>query len=37
MQGAFTNGSLWFDETRLGPASELVPEWVGEALGSASH
>jgi NAD-dependent deacetylase len=32
-----SQGSLWFDETRLGPASERVPEWVGEALGSASH
>jgi NAD-dependent deacetylase len=26
--------SVWFDETRLGPASELVPEWVDEALGA---
>ena len=25
-------GSLWFDETRLGPASELVPAWVEEML-----
>jgi NAD-dependent deacetylase len=25
-------GSSWFDETRLGPASELVPAWVGEML-----
>ena len=30
-----SQGSTWFDETRLGPASELVPEWVGEALGGA--
>nr|MBA3487043.1 NAD-dependent protein deacylase [Lysobacter sp.] len=27
-----SQGSAWFDETRLGPASELVPEWVGEML-----
>ncbi|MDE1467235.1 NAD-dependent deacylase [Aurantiacibacter sp. D1-12] len=25
-------GSHFFDETRLGPASELVPEWVGEVI-----
>lgn len=25
-------GSQWFDETRPGPASELVPEWVRETL-----
>lgn len=25
-------GSLLFDETRLGPASELVPQWVSELL-----
>ena len=29
-----SQGSHWFDETRLGPASELVPEWVGEILGN---
>ncbi|HTN15529.1 MAG TPA: NAD-dependent deacylase [Sphingomonadaceae bacterium] len=28
-----SQGSHWFDETRLGPASVLVPEWVGEVLG----
>jgi NAD-dependent deacetylase len=28
-----SQGSHWFDETRLGPASALVPEWVGEVLG----
>ena len=28
-----SQGSAWFAETRLGPASELVPEWVGEVLG----
>jgi NAD-dependent deacetylase len=28
-----SQASLWFDETRLGPASELVPEWVREVLG----
>jgi NAD-dependent deacetylase len=27
-----SQGSGWFDETRLGPASELVPEWVEEML-----
>ncbi len=27
-----SQGSGWFDETRLGPASELVPEWVEEVL-----
>ena len=28
-----SRGSAWFEETRLGPASELVPEWVEEVLG----
>ncbi|WP_047807531.1 NAD-dependent deacylase [Pelagerythrobacter marensis] len=28
-----SQGSTWFDETRLGPASELVPAWVDEMLG----
>ncbi|MGX7926785.1 NAD-dependent deacylase [Tsuneonella sp. HG094] len=27
-----SQGSAWFDETRLGPAGELVPEWVDEML-----
>lgn len=27
-----SQGSGWFDETRLGPASVLVPEWVAEVL-----
>lgn len=27
-----SQGSAWFHETRLGPASELVPEWVEEML-----
>lgn len=27
-----SQGSAWFDETRLGPASELVPAWVTEML-----
>ncbi|RJX67978.1 NAD-dependent deacylase [Tsuneonella suprasediminis] len=27
-----SQGSGWFDETRLGPASELVPSWVDEVL-----
>ena len=31
-----SQGSRWFDETRLGPASELVPEWVKEVLRSAA-
>ena len=29
-----SQGSRWFDETRLGPASELVPVWVDEVLGN---
>lgn len=29
-----SQGSGWFDETRLGPAGELVPLWVEEVLGS---
>lgn len=28
-----SQGSAWFDETRLGPASEIVPAWVEELLG----
>lgn len=27
-----SQGSTWFDQTRLGPASELVPAWVAEIL-----
>jgi NAD-dependent deacetylase len=27
-----SQGSAWFDETRLGRASELVPAWVEEML-----
>ncbi len=27
-----SQGSHWFDETRLGPASEVVPKWVEEIL-----
>ena len=27
-----SQGSAWFDETRLGPAGELVPAWVDEVL-----
>lgn len=27
-----SQGSGWFDKTRLGPASVLVPEWVAEVL-----
>ncbi|MDE2620332.1 MAG: NAD-dependent deacylase [Sphingomonadales bacterium] len=29
-----SQGSAWFEETRLGPASELVPAWVEELLGA---
>ncbi len=28
-------GSIFFDETRLGPASELVPAWIDDLLGAA--
>lgn len=28
-----SQGSQWFHETRLGPASEVVPIWVAEMLG----
>lgn len=28
-----SQGSGWFDESRLGPATELVPAWVDELLG----
>lgn len=28
-----SQGSAWFEETRLGPATELVPAWVSELLG----
>jgi NAD-dependent deacetylase len=28
-----SQGSCWFHETRLGPATEVVPEWVREMLG----
>jgi NAD-dependent deacetylase len=28
-----SQGSSWFDETCLGPASEIVPTWVDELLG----
>ena len=27
-----SQGSAWFDETQLGPASELVPAWVEQML-----
>lgn len=30
-----SHGSAWFDETRLGAATELVPAWVGEVLSHA--
>ncbi|AKM11454.1 NAD-dependent deacetylase [Croceicoccus naphthovorans] len=29
-----SQGSHWFDETRLGPAGQIVPEWVDEILSS---
>jgi NAD-dependent deacetylase len=29
-----SQGSQWFHETRLGPASEIVPAWVEGLLGS---
>jgi len=29
-------GSHLFDESRMGPASELVPAWVEEILGQAA-
>jgi NAD-dependent deacetylase len=28
-----SQGSAWFEETRLGPATQIVPEWVDELLG----
>lgn len=28
-----SQGSAWFNETRLGPATELVPQWAEEMLG----
>ena len=31
-----SQGSQWFDETRLGPASEQVPRWVDEVLNGAN-
>jgi len=27
-----SNGSVWFHESRLGPATEIVPHWVDELL-----
>lgn len=27
-----SQGSAWFDETRLGPATRIVPEWVEQVL-----
>ncbi len=30
-----SQGSRWFDESRLGPASEVVPAWVDEMLAGA--
>lgn len=29
-----SQGSAWFDESRLGTATELVPQWVDEVLGA---
>lgn len=30
-----SDGSIWFDESRMGPASVLVPAWVEEVLARA--
>ena len=30
-----SQGSAWFEQTRLGPATELVPAWVDEVLSAA--
>lgn len=30
-------GSIHFDESRMGPASELVPQWVNEILAQADQ
>jgi NAD-dependent deacetylase len=27
-----SQGSSWFHETRLGPATQIVPDWVDELL-----
>jgi NAD-dependent deacetylase len=32
-----SQGSAWFDQTRLGLASALVPQWVEEMLGEAGR
>jgi len=32
-----SEGSGWFGESRMGPASVLVPAWVGSLLGETSH
>jgi NAD-dependent deacetylase len=29
-----SQGSLFFDESRIGPAGELVPAWVEQVLSS---
>ena len=29
-----SQGSVWFHESRLGPATDVVPEWVAEMLQS---
>jgi NAD-dependent deacetylase len=31
-----SGGSIWFDESRMGPAGTLVPEWVEELLSTRS-
>ena len=31
-----SQGTLWFDEARHGPATQVVPEWVEEMLGVTS-
>jgi NAD-dependent deacetylase len=30
-------GSYFFDESRIGKAGELVPQWVDEVLGQSAH
>lgn len=32
-----SEGSAWFDESRMGPASALVPEWVEEVLAQSTQ
>jgi NAD-dependent deacetylase len=32
-----SQGTLWFDEARHGPATEVVPAWVEEMLEGAGR